>query len=122
MEIEGKIIAVLDAISGTSKATGNPWKMQEYVIETHDQYPKKMCFRVFGEDKINAMAIRNGEELKVKFDVNAREYNGRWMNDITAWAVERTTAPSAQPASQPMPPKVQTSVQSSLTPNDELPF
>ena len=46
MELAGKVIAVLEPRGGVSK-TGNEWKVQEYVIETHDQYPKKMCFDVF---------------------------------------------------------------------------
>ena len=53
MELEGKIIAVLPMQNGISKSTGKNWQSQEYVIETVEQYPKKCCFRVFGEDKIN---------------------------------------------------------------------
>lgn len=92
MEITGKIIAVLPANSGVSARTGNPWKSQEFVIETHDQYPRKCCFRVFGEDKINQFNIQSGEELTVSFDIDAHEYNGRWFNNITAWAVNRNVA------------------------------
>ena len=51
MEITGKIIQVLPEVGGVSKA-GNEWKKQEYVLETHDQYPKKVCFQIFGADKI----------------------------------------------------------------------
>ncbi len=94
MEITGKIIAVLPERGGISK-TGNEWKMQEYVIETHEQYPRKVCFNVFGSDKIAQFNIQAGEELTISFDINAREYNGRWFNDIRAWRVERGTAPAA---------------------------
>lgn len=52
-EIGGKIIAVLDKRNGISTSTNTPWSVQQYVIETHEQYPKKLCFDVFGEDKIN---------------------------------------------------------------------
>lgn len=90
MEITGRIIAVLPERGGVSK-TGNEWKMQEYVLETHEQYPKKLCFNVFGADKIAQFNIQAGEELTVSFDINAREYNGRWYNDIRAWKVERGT-------------------------------
>ena len=76
MELAGKVIAVLEPRGGVSK-TGNEWKVQEYVIETHDQYPKKMCFDVFGADKIAQFNIQAGEELNVFFDVDAREWNGR---------------------------------------------
>ena len=64
MELAGKVIAVLEPRGGVSK-TGNEWKVQEYVIETHDQYPRKMCFDVFGADKIAQFNIQVGEELNV---------------------------------------------------------
>ena len=96
MEITGKIIAVLPERGGVSK-TGNEWKMQEYVLETHEQYPKKICFNVFGADKIAQFNIQAGEELTVSFDINAREYQGRWYNDIRAWKVERGDAASTMP-------------------------
>lgn len=107
MEITGKIIAALEPKSGTSSRTGNTWMSQEYVIETHDQYPRRCCFRVFGEEKIKNMNIQVGEELTVSFDIDAREYQGRWYNDISAWKVDRVqvgAAPVAQPeaiAAQP---------------------
>ena len=101
MELTGKVIAVLDARSGISKSSGNPWKMQDYVIETNEQYPRRMCFNVFGEDKINQFNIQVGEEITVSFDINAREYQGRWFNDIRAWKVERGT-PEQQAAPAPI--------------------
>ena len=41
MEIKGKIIQILPATSGTS-ARGE-WKKQDFILETQDQYPKKVC-------------------------------------------------------------------------------
>ncbi|MCF0192583.1 MAG: DUF3127 domain-containing protein [Prevotella sp.] len=117
MEITGKIIAVLDKRSGTSQRTGNTWASQEYVLETHDQYPRRCLFNVFGEDKIANMNIQIGEELTVSFDIDAREYNGRWFNDIRAWKVERvvpgqTTEPMAyQPMATPAQPAAATPAQ-----------
>ena len=63
MEFTGKIIAILQPRGGVSKASGNEWKAQEYVIEDHGQYPRKMCFDVFGADKIEQFNIQMGEEL-----------------------------------------------------------
>jgi hypothetical protein len=96
MEITGKIIAVLPAQGGVSK-TGNEWKKQEYVLETHDQYPKKVCFQIFGTDKIDLAAIQPGEELTVYFDIDSREYNGRWFTNINAWKVDRASNPVSLP-------------------------
>jgi len=89
MEIQGKVIAVMEPKSGVSNASGNPWMLQEYVIETHDQFPRKMLFEVFGEEKIRQFSIQVGEELTVFFDINAREWNGRYFNSIRAWRVDR---------------------------------
>ncbi|MBP6970826.1 MAG: DUF3127 domain-containing protein [Bacteroidaceae bacterium] len=101
MEITGRIIAVLEARSGTSKASGNPWKIQEFVLETiHEQYPKKMMLSIFGEDKIRQAAINLGDEVVVSFDINAREYNGRWYNDIRAWRVSHDVSGGAAPVGQ----------------------
>ena len=69
MEITGRIIAVLPVQGGISK-NGNEWKKQEYVLETHDQYPKKVCFQIFGADRIDQAAIQPGEELTVFFDID----------------------------------------------------
>ena len=122
MEITGKIIAVLPERGGISK-TGNEWKTQEYVIETHEQYPRKVCFNVFGADKIAQFNIQAGEEMTVSFDINAREYNGRWFNDIRAWRVERGVAPApagfAPATNAPAANAVDFSSQSEA---DDLPF
>jgi len=95
MEITGKIITALEPRSGQSRTTGNMWMSQEYVIETSEQYPKRMCFNVWGEDKIKLFNIQIGQEYTVSFDINAREYQGRWYNDIRAWKVEAPQAAAA---------------------------
>ena len=134
MEIEGKIIAVLPARGGTSARTGNAWKSQEFVIETFDQYPRKCVFRVFGEDRLNQMNIQLGEVLRVSFDIDAHEYNGRWFNDVSAWRVDRNVGPAqpqpapAQPAPAPMPgnndvmPSSPAGAPQGGAPIDDLPF
>lgn len=89
MEIQGKIIVVLPERSGTSQR-GNQWRSISYVLETQEQYPKKLAFDVTN-DKIDQLNIQLGEILTVQFDINAREYNGRWFNSINAWNVIRQT-------------------------------
>ena len=89
-----------------------PWKSQQYVIETHDQYPKKMVFDIFGAERIDQFAIKAGEEILVSFDVDAHEYNGRWFNNIRAWNIQRVDAAAAQagnmpPAAAPIAPQSQ---------------
>jgi hypothetical protein len=130
MEITGKIIAVLEPRGGVSARTGSAWKAQEYVLETQEQYPRKMVFDIFGEDKIAQFAIQVGEVLTVSFDIDAREWNGRWFNSIRAWKVERGAAvadqPMAAPAASPVPPTAapfpSTPEAPAANANDDLPF
>lgn len=89
MELQGKIIVVLPERSGTSQR-GNQWRSITYVLETQEQYPKKLAFDVTN-DKIDQLNIQLGEILTVQFDINAREYNGRWFNSVNAWNVIRQT-------------------------------
>ena len=99
MEIVGKIIQVLPAQEGVSKSTGNPWKIQSYILETLEQYPRKVCFEIFGEDRIKNNPCKVDDVVTVSFDIESREFNGRWYTSIRAWRVQQgdTTANAAQP-------------------------
>lgn len=133
MEIQGKVIAVLPERSGVS-ARGE-WKSQTYVIETQEQYPKKMAFDVFGADRIASFSIHSGEVINVSFDIDAHEYQGRYFNQIRAWAVSKVSqqaaaqAPAgvAQPSAPYTPPAQPQQPQSGapssdVQPSDDLHF
>ena len=124
MEFTGKIIAILQPKGGVSKATGNEWKAQEFVIESHDQYPRKMCFEVFGADKIDQFNIQMGEELTVSFDIDSNQWQDRWFNRIRAWKVERVSvgAPMADRRSRSSRSSVGNAGIYSGDAKDDLPF
>ena len=106
MEIVGKIISVLPEQSGVGKASGNPWKSQSYVLETQDQYPRKVCFELFGEDRIKANPCKIDDLVTVSFDIESREFNGRWYTSVRAWRVQQgdsTAAPQPAAAASPQP-------------------
>lgn len=98
MELSGRIIAVLPEHSGMS-ARGE-WKVQSFVIETHEQYPHKMVFSVFGAERLQRFNIKANNEVTVFFDIDAHEYQGRWFNDIRAFDVRQLDAAAAQAAGQ----------------------
>lgn len=122
MELTGKIIAILQANSGISQRTGNSWMSQEYVIEVPGNFPRKCVFRVFGEERIKQMNIQAGEELTVQFDIDAHEYNGRWFNEIRAYAVQRgpvaqeVPAPANVGGATPFPPQQEAAPQTANAP------
>ncbi len=99
MEIQGKVTNILPMRSGVS-ARGE-WKSQEFVISTEEQYPKMVCFQVFGEDRINSFALQIGEAVKVSFDISAHEYQGRFFNSVNAWKVEKLMPIAQNPPLNP---------------------
>ena len=98
MNLQGKIIQVIDEQSGES-AKG-PWRKQEYVLETDGQYPKKVCFMAWN-DKIDEFAIKAGHVVDVGIDLESREYNGRWYTDVKAWKVTNDATVSPLPDDKP---------------------
>lgn len=101
MEITGRIILALPEISGTSKA-GNPWKKREYVLETQETYPKKVHFDFFGE-RADQYPLNVGDNVRLSFDIESREYNGRWFTSIRGWKAESADAAAAPAAAQAAP-------------------
>lgn len=97
MTIEGKIIQVLPLQGGVSKTSGKEWALQAYVLETLENYPKKVHFEVFGDDRIKANPCDVDDIVSVDFDIESREFNGRWYTSIRAWRIVKQDATQAAP-------------------------
>lgn len=107
MEATGKIIRALDPVSGTSKS-GSTWNKREYVMQVEDpnsssQYPRYIFFDFFGE-RANQFPLSVGQRVKLSFDIDSHEYNGRWFTNIRGWKAEildPNAAPAPAPAAAP---------------------
>jgi hypothetical protein len=100
MQLIAKLIQVLPLQTGEGK--NGIWKKQDIIVETESQYPKKICVSVWG-DKINESQLNLGSKLKIDFDVESREFNGRWYTDVKAWKVESVeSVDSSRAGSQPL--------------------
>ena len=102
MDIKGKIIQKLELQSGVSKA-GNQWKKQEYVLETLDSYPKKVKFDFFG-DRADQYPLEVGDVITLSYDIESREFNGRWYTDIRGFKAMKEDPAMAGAAPAPYPP------------------
>lgn len=100
MQITAKLIQILPVESGMGK--NGEWKKQNIIVETDGMYPKKICVTIWG-DKANPSALQPGNMLTIDFDVESREFNGRWYTDVKAWKVEAASAASERQA-PPTPP------------------
>lgn len=145
MEITGKLIQLLPEVSGES-ARG-PWVKGGFVIETEGDYPRKVAFVAFGEERV-AMAknIPMGSPVQVTFNPESREFNERWYTDLRASRIQpfvpgqmpaaatgyawQGAAPAAaqpaapaQPAAAPAEPaNFAAAPQMASSPDDDLPF
>lgn len=98
----------MPAASGVSQSTGNPWMLQEYVMAYYwfpnQTEPSYIVMRAFGEDRIKRFNLQPNDEVRVRFHIEAHEYNDRWFNETRLDAVTFVGASASknpQPANQP---------------------
>ena len=94
MNITGKIIDLMPLQTGMSK--NGQWRKQDIVIETEGQYPKKVCVSIWG-DKINESHLVIGNILDISFELESREFNGKWYTDVKAWKISLLAPTFAPP-------------------------
>lgn len=113
-ELTGKLIEILQPAKGEGR--NGTWEKQPFVIETSEQYPKKICIMLWND---KAAMIRNfnvGDTLKVSVNVASREYNGNWYTDVTAWRIDKEAEEGmGLPPADELPPDMS-------APEDDLPF
>ncbi len=121
MQLKAKLVQVLPLQTGESK--NGPWKKQEIILETDSQYPKKVCVGIWG-DKINDAQLQLGNILDVQFEVESREYNGRWYTDCKAWKIDISgTVPAHASGTESLAPTTNfDAVNSQPIAEDDLPF
>lgn len=105
MDITGIIIQILPEQRFNGK-NGEVVKNQ-FVIEHGGQYKKKAVFGVLGEDKWKQMNVVQGADVQVSFDVDAREWNGKWFGELLAWRVQNVNGQQQQTAQSASPTPVQ---------------
>lgn len=85
--IEGRLIQVLTAQEGQS--TRGAWKKQDFVIETSEQYPKKVCISCWNEKTDELSKFQLNDNIKVSVNIESREYNSKWYTDVKAWRIDQ---------------------------------
>ncbi len=115
MQLTAKLTQLLPIQTGTGK--NGEWKKQDVIVETDGQYPKKVCISIWG-DKINEGQLQIGNLLQIDFDIESREYNGRWYTDIKAWKIEVVVADGSSSKTEPATNQIEHSAME----DDGLPF
>lgn len=119
MELTAKLIQLLPLQTGSGK--NGQWKKQDIIVETDGNYPKKVCISIWG-DKINESILKIGSQLSISFDVESREYNGKWYTDVKAWKVEVANAAGALTITDKAPDDQVYFDEGQMESKDDLPF
>ena len=105
-ETSGKLEKFLPVESGTSKA-GKEWKKQSFIVTTEDEYNNTYCFEVFGDEKVENLTKyqKEGDEVKVVFNVNTNEWKDKYYTSLSAWRIEKveTDETEQQPSNETEP-------------------
>jgi hypothetical protein len=85
-ELTGKVLQVLPEQTGTGR--NGQWSRQDFIVETQEQYPKKVCFSAWGDKVSQLKTFKTDDTVKVSFNIESREFNGRWYTDLRVWKIE----------------------------------
>jgi len=107
LEIIGRIHSILQPQSGSGK--NGQWVKQEFVIETQEQFPKKVCLEAWN-DKVGILkTLQQGTQVTVSFNPESREFNGKWYTNLRVWKLDisgaspSASAPSSGGQYEPVP-------------------
>jgi hypothetical protein len=95
LELSGKVIQILTEQTGTGK--NGQWSRQDFVIETREQFPRKVCFSAWGDKVSLVKTLKTEADVNVSFNVESREYNGKWYTDLRVWKIEIQNQLAGQP-------------------------
>jgi len=120
LEVKGKVINILPAQSGEGR--NGRWEKQEFVIETMDQYPKKICFSAWGDKTEMVKQLSPGEEITVSFNLESREYNQKWYTDARMWKIEKGSGGQTSSPTGDFPPPLSENDIPPESEGNDLPF
>ena len=92
LKIKGRLIKVSDRVVKSEKFT-----MRIFAIETDGQWPQKIKFQLANDrcDLIDPVQV--GEEITVHFDIRGNEWEGKIINNLNAWKIDRSISVVTEP-------------------------
>ena len=105
MEVQVVVKQILPDFSYQSKKDGSMQVRHSFVGETMGQYPRTIKFDVMNEDKWAKMNLRVGVTYTVGFEIDSREWNGKWFTSLNAWKAFEVGGASSSPSSSSSQPQ-----------------
>ena len=111
LSIQGLLIQK-NQIENIENKEGKKWTKQTFLLDIGSDYNNRICFQLFGEEKIKLLEkYQLGDRIEVFFNISSREYNKRYYHNIDAWKINSVLEGDSQNAKE-----------SEKTKNENLPF
>ncbi len=120
MEITGKVIKLGNFIEG--QGANGPWRKQELIIQTDEQYPKTVCLQCWGDQAVEAQNLQPEQNVKIQFRLESREFNGKWYTDARAWRIDNMAQQASPVSQQPQGMHQTPPADNTINPNDNVNF
>ena len=120
---KGTITYKSDVQSGMSQ-NGNPWYRQTIVVDVagYNGSFRKIALQATGDKVGDLQSMQLGDKVEVSYQVTAREYNGKWYNNVDLYKIEREEEVQ-QPMQKVLPKSTPLVAPGSTEPTDgDLPF
>lgn len=118
MDISGAIFKINSIQTGEGK--NGTWQKQEFIIDTDDQFSKKVCLQIWGDKTGILKSLKEGDKVNVSFNAESREFNGKWYTDLRAWKIDKINDSSSGDGIGEIPEHALPSPDA--PPMDDLPF
>lgn len=86
MEIIGKVIEILDVVSGENEK--GEWKRGGFVVETLGDFPSRLAMEING-DKLETIKPEHGRIVKAKFSVSSRKIGDKWFTNARCFDMQQ---------------------------------
>jgi single-strand DNA-binding protein len=93
-EVEGKLHRLFPTESKSAS-----FQAREFVLEIPDgNYPQLIKFQAVQDRCALLDNMKEGDRVKVSFDLRGREWNGKYLTNLNAWRIDIATEGATQAA------------------------
>lgn len=100
----GTIAVMSEVQSGTSQS-GNTWSRQTIVVDVvgYNGNYRKVMLQASGNVVADLETMMVGDKVEITYQVTAREWNGKWYNNVDLYKIEPTEEKAQQPVAPSAP-------------------
>ena len=87
---EARVLKVTDRVVNGDHTT------RYLVLENDDNYVKEIAIEAYGDKCDDLDSIQSGDMVKASFNLQSREWKGRYFSSFKFWKVEKLSGESSQ--------------------------